>query len=371
MNEKSTETYTDISSFQEIFKKFSEGQSYIKTQKFRMKVDFIGYSEGIVTIKIPKIKSIPESCWFYTRDTNDKTIISIIKFIKKEQDDLFLFRPTKIQIVTSTRTEERKKIGLDSKNGNIKQAIYISNIMTDFIIKDNLSVNKKKTQNIKDIVQTKLGKAFNHINIYFVHEGLNERMKYFREDISPIFIENLKDINQDKNENGHVINNYVNNIYPEDNFLMKSPEFISEISVPILFKTKIPYGFIQVNNTSPLKESHLSVIKKMAISLEEVLQKKDVFVQSEEKLPVWDVSKGGISIVFKEKRLFKFFKENSLIYFDLFLPENKKSNILSIVRNISSIGSSAFKIGCKIKEIDALSEVYYDEFLETTGIDVN
>ena len=133
---------------------------------------------------------------------------------------------------------------------------------------------------------------------------------------------------------------------------------------------KIPYGFIQVNNTSPLTETHLSVVKKMAISFEEVLQKNDLFNQSQEKLPVWDISKGGIGIVFKEKRFFKFFKENSMIYYDLFLPENKKSNILSIVQNISPIGSAAFKIGCKIKEIDALSEVYYDEFLESIGIDI-
>ena len=115
----------------------------------------------------------------------------------------------------------------------------------------------------------------------------------------------------------------------------------------------------------------MSIVKRMAVIVEQLLQKNKVFLKTEEKLIVSDVSKRGIGVVFKDKRFFRYFEENSLVYFDLLLPDNKKVNILSIVQNISAMGTNAFKIGCEIKDIDALSEVYYDEFLESIGIPVN
>jgi len=44
------------------------------------------------------------------------------------------------------------------------------------------------------------------------------------------------------------------------------------------------------------------------------------------------------------------------------MPANKKANILALVNNIT-ISGSTYKAGCKILEIDALSELYFDDFL--------
>ena len=57
---------------------------------------------------------------------------------------------------------------------------------------------------------------------------------------------------------------------------------------------KIPYGYIQVNNSSPLKESSMHEVKKMALIINELLIKHGMFPQAEEKLIVTDISKNGI-----------------------------------------------------------------------------
>ena len=74
-------------------------------------------------------------------------------------------------------------------------------------------------------------------------------------------------------------------------------------------------------------------------------------------------------IVFKNKQCIKYFNKDQLVYFDLVLPDNKKANILALVNNIN-ISGSTYKAGCKILEIDALSEVYFDEFLESIGLKI-
>jgi hypothetical protein len=97
------------------------------------------------------------------------------------------------------------------------------------------------------------------------------------------------------------------------------------------------------------------------------LKKNNIFPKAEEKLPVIDISKSGLGVIFKDKKCIKYFSENQLLYYDLILPNNNKVNMLSSVRNIL-LNGSVYKVGCRILEIDALSEVYYDEYLESIGI---
>ena len=101
--------------------------------------------------------------------------------------------------------------------------------------------------------------------------------------------------------------------------------------------------------------------------IDELFIKHKVFSLSEERLLVSDVSKSGLGIVFKERKFIRFFKEGCLVYFDFILPENKKASILAIVRHIALLENKIIKVGCEIKDIDALSEVNFDEFLASVN----
>ena len=151
----------------------------------------------------------------------------------------------------------------------------------------------------------------------------------------------------------------------KDYYLTNRRQYISEISVPILYRTKIPFGYVQVNNVKPLTEAAIAVIKRVAMIVEELFKKNDVFPSTDEKMLVSNVSKGGLGIVFKDRRIIRFFKEGCTVFFELILPGNKKATMLGLVRNISIMENKLIKVGIKIEDIDALSEVHYDEFLET------
>jgi hypothetical protein len=102
------------------------------------------------------------------------------------------------------------------------------------------------------------------------------------------------------------------------------------------------------------------------MSADEIINRTKFFPVSEEKLLVADMSKNGLGVVFKDRRFIRYFKERCQVFFDLILPEEKKAAIHAEIRNIVLMENKIIKIGCEIKEMDALSEVNYEEFLETT-----
>ena len=74
---------------------------------------------------------------------------------------------------------------------------------------------------------------------------------------------------------------------------------------------------------------------------------------------------GGFGILLKEKKMIRNFKENCNVYADMHLPDDKKVSILATVQNINILENNTVNIGCRIVDIDALSEVYYEEYINS------
>lgn len=356
------QTISDKGQFEEIFYRyFMNNDAFLRTKSGNLKITFYGYTEGLAAFKIPFLKHMFENCLVYTR-TDEYLIYAHLKVAEKQEEDLYLFFPMKIQIISSARKEDRKSI---DAAGSGKRILYVSRIMSDFIIENSLAMALKQVDRVKEIIRFDLEKYFQHIKVYLINEGMSDvRMKNFRENITPVFIPSINEVPPKYAEETRY---YINNIYARDYFLKNRKQFISEIAVPILYRTKIPYGYVQVNNTTPFNESALTVIKRTAIIVEELFNKEQIFPLTEVQLLVSDVSKRGIGIVFKERRFVRFFKEGSLIFFDLILPDKKKASVLAIVRNIALLENKVIKVGCEIKGLDALSEANYDEFLQSAG----
>lgn len=357
------QTITDKNQLQEIFyKHFIDGDIYLKTKNGDLKIKFLGYSSDQVAFKIPHVKNLFGNCLIYTRRGN--TIFYVqLKFQEKQEDESFVFYPLKMQLISQERREDRKSI---STEGAGKQIVYITNIISDFIIENTLSMEARKVDRIKEALKTDIEKHFPHIRIFFFNEGASDpRMKHFANMNGPIFIADINRKPSDREMAGY--NNFMSNVYSKDYHLQNRKQLISEVSVPFLFRGKIPYGYIQVNNTTVMPESVLSIVKKLALGADELIQKSKLFPVSDAKLLVSDISRNGLGVVFKDRMFIRYFKERCQVFFDLMLPDAKKANIHAEVRNIILMENKIIKIGCEIKEMDALSEVNYEEFLETTN----
>ena len=360
------QTITDKEQFKEIFYKyFINGDIYLKAKNGDLKIQFLGYSSDQVAFKIPLIKNLSGACLIFTRQGNN-IIYAQLKYLERQQDDSFVFYPIKMQLITVERREDRKTISVE---GTGKQIIYITNMISDFIMENTLSMESRKLDRIKELLKTDIEKHFPFIKIFFFNEGSSDpRMRHFANMNKPIYI---ADIHKKPGEKEIAeYDNYMNNVYSKDYYLQNRKQFISETSVPILFRGRIPYGYIQVNNTTVMPEAVLSIIKKIATSADEIFLKMKFFPVSAEKLLVSNISRNGLAVVFKDRMLIRYFKERCQAFFDLMLPEGKKASIHAEVRNIALLENKIIKIGCEIKEMDAISEVNYEEFLDSkTGED--
>ncbi len=357
------QTITDQEHIKAIFyQHFLSGDIYLKTKNGDLKIQFLGLSENKVAFRIPFIKNFSGiGLVFARRETN--IIYVQLKFLDRSEDDSFIFYPIKLQIISAQRREDRHEV---ASAAHSKKVVYVTNIISDFIMENTLSMENKKVDRIKDLLKSDIERHFSYIKIFFFNEGRSDpRMKYFFNGNKPIYIADIRKKPSSDREMAEY-NNYMNEIYSKDYYLQNRKQYISEISVPFLFRMKIPYGYIQVNSTSQIPENIMSIIKKIAISCDEMFSKMNFFPVSEEKLLVSDISRNGLSMAFRERKFIRYFKERCQVYFDIMLPNNKKAAIQAEVRNIVLLDNKIIKVGCEIKEMDAISEVNYEEFLEST-----
>ena len=357
-------TITDRGLFEDIFYKFFLNRDvFLKTSSGDLKIQFFGYTDGMAALKIPFIKKMYDTCIVFARRENH-TLYAHLKFIEKQEEDIYIFTPIQFQVISAARKDPRKTVDI---GGDGKQVIYVGNLISDFIIQNSLAMENKKVDHVKEIIRFDLEKQFKMVKVYFCNEGMGDvRMKFFYDEKKTIMIPDLNKKEAAKDDTFFKF--YINNIYARDYHLINRKNVVSEVSVPVLYKTKIPYGYIQVNNFTPLTESALHIVKRMAIVVEELFAKYKVFPVSDERLLVSDVSRRGLGIVFRERRYIRYFKENNYVYFDIILPAGKKASCLAMVKNIGILENKIIKIGCEIKEIDALSEVNYEEYLESLGL---
>lgn len=357
---ESIRTVTDKTQFEMIFTKFFSGKDiFLKTKSGNLKIHYLGFKDDNVAFRIPYLKNTPETVIIFIRH-NANTIYASLKYLENNEDT-FVFIPIKFQIISDARKEDRALTQVEGSGTNI---VYFSNIMSDYAMKNEIYMHQKKVDNIKETVAFDLQKQFERIRLFFISEGQSDsRMKYVLEKNKPILIYDLNSSPSEKDQ--AEFNNYVNEIYLKDYRLSSNKEFISEATVPILYKNMIPYGYLQVNKKTPMTDGLFTVVKRMAVVVNELFRKEKMFIVEDDKFLVSDLSQGGLSVVFKERRQIRFFRQDSLVTGEIILPTSKKATIGAIVRNITFLDNGIIKAGMQIVNMDAISEVNYEEYLES------
>lgn len=258
------------------------------------------------------------------------------------------------------RKEERVNAAVSNEGGNV----YISNIISDFTLKENFEDNKRKILALKDDLEEKLGKKYDRVKVFAVSEQKNDlRMNYFLKERKPYFI---KDVTQ-RCDDDPQYKFYVNTIYAEEHEANR--KMISEIAVPFLYRYMMPFGYLRVNGHKALTDDDYSSIKKTGMSISTFFTNdKSIIKSSSDRIYITDLSMTGLGVIFKERIFIKHFREESLVIFTVFLPENKTSTVMCEVKNINILKNGIYRIGCSILNFDPIGEVNYTEYLESKGI---
>ncbi|MBN1500393.1 MAG: hypothetical protein JW982_09560 [Spirochaetes bacterium] len=337
---------------------FSSVDVFLKIKNGNLKIRYLGYIQQKVIIQVPYLKNMSEEILIFARK-NGNTVYLHLRYIEKQGEDDFLLTPVKMQIIYAERIETRTSLS----DGKQKSILFVDNVISDFIIENQLALAVKTVDRIKNFIHDEIEKSYERKKIYFMNEGLSDpRLKYFYENRSPYVVE---DFTADgKRSDNKFYEYFISNIYSKDYNLINRKNLISEVAAPVFFKRKIPIGYIQVNHTKQLDVRTVKIVEKLALSAEEIFNKQKVFNTQTEKLLVTDISKNGLSIAFKERQFIRLFKENSYVVLSLLMPDNLRIDMLVIVKNITLLDNKVIKVGCQIKDIEEYSRKIFEHYLE-------
>ncbi len=353
-------TVTDKSQFQFLLDNFFKSAPvFIKTSSGSINLQYIGYSDGHVAFRIPLVKSSPENVVVFTRYKTN-TIYLSMKYLERSEDT-FIYIPLKFQIISESRKEDRKLVGIEGG----KSIMYLNNFITDYIIERGLATADKKIDKVKEFAEFELKKKFDLVKIVFINETKSDnRLKHIVSTSKPIYMPNLNVDPDSANEEEY--NFYINHIYKSDISLSSRNKYVAEITVPIMYNDVIIYGYLQVNSSQPVTDGMYAVVRRMSIALNQLMVKHQLFFPLEDRFLVADISQNGMSFVFKEKKYLRFFEEGTKVNFDILLPTQKKALVGAVIRNITFLENRIIKTGCEIFKMDDTSKANYDEFIESS-----
>jgi hypothetical protein len=351
-------TVTDKSQFQFLLDNFFKSAPvFIKTSSGSINLQYVGYSDGNVAFRIPLVKSSPDNVVVFTRHKTN-TIYLSMKYIERSEDT-FIYIPLKFQIISESRKEDRKLVGIAGG----KSIMYLNNFITDYIIERGLATADKKIDKVKEFAEFELKKKFDLVKIVFINESKTDnRLKHIISTSKPIYMPNLNVEPDPSQVDEH--NFYINHIYRSDISLSSRNKYVSEITVPIMYNDIIIYGYLQVNSSQPVTDGMYAVVRRMSIALNQLMVKHQLFFPLEGRFLVADISHNGMSFVFKEKKFLRYFEEGTKVNFDILLPTQKKAIVGAVIRNITFLENRIIKTGCEIFKMDNTSKANYDEFID-------
>ena len=354
------ESITDRRLFNNILEKFFINKiSFIHNPDGNIEVKFLEAADGLVNVHMPVIIDEPKNCVVSIRNGNNMIFV-FLKFCGEKAKNTFIFNPTKFQVVTIERKDERKYL---NKIINKKYILYATNLVSEIAMNNSLDLQANRLTRIKEIIEYDNKNEFEYLKIYFINEGRNDaRMKYFHNSRDAIYI---PDVNISNDTDPAAYEYYKNRIFSTDSFLNDNKHLISEISVPVLFNSKIPYGYVQVNNNSSFAASYVPVVKRIAFLIDDLIRRNNLFPVLHDKILISDISKKGVGIVFKNKNYIPHYKKNSYVSLDIIFPSSKTASLLANVKHLEMMANRIIKVGFEIKDMDNASMNNYDNFLRS------
>ncbi len=353
-------TITDKSVFHSILNEyFMGGKSYVKSNSGNIQVKFLNCSGGLAAVRIPFNVNPPQNSLMFTRNKSN-IIYAYMKFWEARDADTFIFNPEKIQVMTAVRKYKRRDVGASEE----KKPVCATNIITEPMIRNSLSSGKDTINKIKDKIIGDYKKDYDYIKLFFSGDDPDDlRMRCIRERRSSIFVRYIS--NNPADGSDPQFEYYMNTIYCSCTDFMKSNDFVSEITVPLMCNSRIPYGYIQVNGKSPYTYGTFVDVKKIEIQAEQLAADLKLFSPIDGSAGVTDVSARGLGIIFTEKAHVPCYKEKSLVVLDLIFPDDARVAMLASVRHLEMLEDKSIKAGLEIIYMGRAEQTNYENFLKT------
>lgn len=163
--------------------------------------------------------------------------------------------------------------------------------------------------------------------------------------------------------------------FPQDIYLaelqktdLKVPQNLTtEFTIPILYKTRLPIGYIQVNALRPLEEAMVQTLKKMGVALETQLRKNGLVFEEPRALPLQEVDLKRVQLEINDRLLLRFFPEGSNNIFRIQKGQDNLGQFTAHVTVTKNLGSGKTQIIMAFDELDAMAEFNLEEALKVSA----
>lgn len=356
MKTENIKNITDRDSLSDLYSSlFINRDVFLKTDGINVKVNFIKFNDGKIYLDIPVENYEFKRSAIYTRNMEEVAYSHIMPFCM--DNSYYVFETEGSQIFFAPRSE--KRIPVDGKEG---KKTVISQIISSFVIKESFMQNQARIDWLRHEIAAKLSTKFENTSVFFLGDrSTDTRMSWIMDDREPIYV---PDIQNDPDTGEHITDStsYLRDIYYHDP-LLKECGFISEIAVPLLYRMMLPFGYIQVNDTGVLSEENFFMLKRLGLAYSESLSKdQQLFKPSIDTISISDLSMNGLGMTFREKSLARHFREDTLIIFTAYMPDNKNVSILCRIANIN-LNGNVYRVGCMIESMDTEGERHYRRFI--------
>lgn len=324
---------------------FLNKPSYLKYHKNDIRIKCYRYINEKITIGIPVLRTIPDPAVIYAGDNNDVAYF-YLKFSESIQPDIIVFEVVKCIVMKGERNPERNIVNpdIDQQSG-----IYITNIITETMLENDLLFENKKYNTILEYTESELMRYFTYARLFMKLTNVNDRRMQFISDFNrPLTV---NQIGEDPLNTSEDYEYYMKYIYPKDRFKKEYRSVKSEAILPVYYKNKIPYGYLQVNRSMDLTRKDIEIAEKFVKSIEKYFQKIDIFRVITDKLFIYDISAGGLSVIQFDKTYFNILNDNTGVCFDLILPNQKSINVFATVKHSRLLSNGVTRTGFKIEKI--------------------
>ncbi len=358
------EKITDSGKIVEIIREhFLQGNPLLKIGQINHQVTIGRVEEGEIIVQLPAPEPVSSATILFVR-AREIIYCASVSPISMDEKQSCAMRLHNVQILKASRREERKSTG--NLQGDSQKKLYISRAVSDFQIRDEMSLQRTRVESIRGRIMEKPGDDYKHKKVFFLQDDpADARMKHMlvtRKPFRVTFMASEGAVHFD-GDSIETCEFYKTQIYSRDRYI-NWQKVMSEISIPVMYRAVFPIGYVQINSDRVLADEDLSEIRKMGMPVAELVSSAKIIQEKDARLLVTDLSRSGMGIVFTHREYISIFKEKSQVVFTLNMPEECKATVLGIVRNITFINNRIYRIGCEILEIDALGEVSYEQFIE-------
>lgn len=353
-------TITQEDKFEQIIKDYySKGVLQLKQGDNSIPIEFIKSIGNKIYFKIDSKKNLPDEC-LITAKLETEIVYGTMKQAGLPLEHIFVFTPVKFQLISFFRKHER----VDLNENNSKQIVFLTNIISSSNLKESITAEKKKVEQIKSKITEKLENIFDTVKVIVVGEKqVDPRFRYFMANTHSIYIADIN--NPDSVTDKEQFAYYNLNIYATD-YTIKKNNAISEITTPLLLHGKMPYGYIQINSSKILAPTIVDQIKNYARHLDDFFLQSGIVHPVTDKFIVTNVSSGGFAIAFKDKKFLRIFPTKQSMMVEMILPNNQTIKLYSTACNIT-LDSKMITIGFQIIDISDEYRNTYEDFIKSVS----